>query len=101
MGELTGINLAMQTPMHTDGSIDYARWEELIDDYIDAGVHGLVLGAGTGQRRRSHDSPGIPRHGLQGVERLRPQYRVCSYRRCERLYLGRRQLYAPRKRAAI
>ena len=49
MSELTGINLAMQTPMHADGRIDYARWEELIDTYIDAGVHGLVLGAGTGQ----------------------------------------------------
>jgi 4-hydroxy-tetrahydrodipicolinate synthase len=49
MAELNGINLAMQTPMHTDGSIDYARWEALIDNYIDAGVHGLVLGAGTGQ----------------------------------------------------
>jgi len=49
MGEITGINLAMQTPMHLDGSIDYARWEELIDIYIDTGIHGLVLGAGTGQ----------------------------------------------------
>ena len=49
MSELIGINLAMQTPMHADGNIDYARWEELIDLYIDAGVHGLVLGAGTGQ----------------------------------------------------
>ncbi len=49
MSKLTGINLAMQTPMHADGSIDFARWEELIDLYIDAGVHGLVLGAGTGQ----------------------------------------------------
>jgi len=49
MKELTGINLAMQTPMDDDGNIDYARWEELIDLYIDAGVHGLVLGAGTGQ----------------------------------------------------
>ena len=49
MSELTGINLAMQTPMHDDGSINYSRWEELIDLYIDAGVHGLVLGAGTGQ----------------------------------------------------
>jgi 4-hydroxy-tetrahydrodipicolinate synthase len=49
MSELAGINLAMQTPMDADGSIDYARWEELIDLYIDAGVHGLVLGAGTGQ----------------------------------------------------
>ena len=49
MSKLTGINLAMQTPMDAHGSIDYARWEELIDIYIDTGVHGLVLGAGTGQ----------------------------------------------------
>jgi 4-hydroxy-tetrahydrodipicolinate synthase len=49
MSELIGINLAMQTPMHADGSIDFARWETLIDMYIDTGVHGLVLGAGTGQ----------------------------------------------------
>ena len=49
MTDLKGINLAMQTPMHADGSIDYARWETLIDIYIDAGVQGLVLGAGTGQ----------------------------------------------------
>lgn len=49
MSDLKGINLAMQTPMHEDGSIDYARWETLIDIYIDTGVHGIVLGAGTGQ----------------------------------------------------
>ncbi len=49
MAELNGINLAMQKPMHADGSIDYARWEALIDVYLDTGVHGLVLGAGTGQ----------------------------------------------------
>lgn len=49
MTELIGINVAMQTPMHDDGSINYPRWEELIDAYIEAGVHGLLLGAGTGQ----------------------------------------------------
>ena len=49
MSDLKGINLAMQTPFHSDGTIDYSRWQELIDIYIDAGVHGLVLGAGTGQ----------------------------------------------------
>ena len=49
MSDLKGINLAMQTPFNDDGSIDYSRWQELIDSYIDAGVHGLVLGAGTGQ----------------------------------------------------
>ncbi len=49
MSDLTGINLAMQTPMHEDGNIDYTRWQELIDIYIDSGVQGIVLGAGTGQ----------------------------------------------------
>jgi 4-hydroxy-tetrahydrodipicolinate synthase len=49
MSDLKGINLAMQTPFNSDGSIDYARWQALIDIYIDAGVQGLVLGAGTGQ----------------------------------------------------
>ena len=49
MSDLKGINLAMQTPMHEDGSIDYARWQELIDIYLDTGVQGIVLGAGTGQ----------------------------------------------------
>ena len=49
MSDLSGINLAMQTPMHEDGSVDYARWQELIDIYIDTGVQGIVLGAGTGQ----------------------------------------------------
>ncbi len=49
ISDLKGINLAMQTPMHEDGSVDYARWEALIDFYIDAGIHGIVLGAGTGQ----------------------------------------------------
>ena len=49
MSDLTGINLAMQTPMHEDGRIDYTRWQELIDIYIDTGVQGIVLGAGTGQ----------------------------------------------------
>ncbi len=39
----------MQTPITETGDVDYARWEELIDIYIDAGVHGLVLGSGTGQ----------------------------------------------------
>ncbi|RQR41268.1 MULTISPECIES: dihydrodipicolinate synthase family protein [unclassified Burkholderia] len=46
---LAGINLAMQTPFNADGSINFNSFEALIDQYIDAGVHGLVLGAGTGQ----------------------------------------------------
>lgn len=49
MADLKGINLAMQTPFDENGVINYAVFEELIDKYVEAGVHGLVLGAGTGQ----------------------------------------------------
>ena len=49
MADLSGVNLAMQTPFNQDGSIHYATTEALIDQYIEAGVHGLVLGSGTGQ----------------------------------------------------
>ncbi|WP_432284932.1 dihydrodipicolinate synthase family protein [Aminobacter sp. BA135] len=49
MADLKGINLAMQTPFEPNGAIDYGLLEELIEKYVSAGVHGLVLGAGTGQ----------------------------------------------------
>jgi 4-hydroxy-tetrahydrodipicolinate synthase len=49
MADLKGINLAMQTPFDENGAINYSIFEDLIDKYVDAGVHGLVLGAGTGQ----------------------------------------------------
>ncbi len=49
MSDLNGINLAMQTPFDEYGAINYVQWEELLEMYIEAGVHGLVLGAGTGQ----------------------------------------------------
>lgn len=49
LADLTGINLAMQTPFKEDGSIDFGTFEKLIDTYIAAGVHGLVFGSGTGQ----------------------------------------------------
>ena len=46
MADLKGVNLAMQTPFDADGGIDYAVFEELIETYVGAGVHGLVLGSG-------------------------------------------------------
>ncbi|RWB32146.1 MAG: dihydrodipicolinate synthase family protein [Mesorhizobium sp.] len=49
MANLAGINLALQTPFSEDGTVDYKTWERLIDQYIEAGVQGLVLGSGTGQ----------------------------------------------------
>jgi len=49
MKDLSGINLAMQTPFKEDGNIDLALQEKLIEQYLEAGVQGIVLGAGTGQ----------------------------------------------------
>jgi len=49
MTNLDGINLAMQTPFNEDGSINFTLYEQLIEQYIETGVHGIVLGAGTGQ----------------------------------------------------
>ena len=49
MADLKGINLAMQTPFDENGAINYSVFEDLIEKYVAAGVHGLVLGAGTGQ----------------------------------------------------
>ncbi|MER8913046.1 dihydrodipicolinate synthase family protein [Mesorhizobium sp. M0761] len=49
MADLKGINLAMQTPFDENGAINYSIFEDLIDKYVAAGVHGLVLGSGTGQ----------------------------------------------------
>lgn len=49
MAKLSGVNLAMQTPFNENGSINLSMLEHLIEKYIDAGVHGIVLGSGTGQ----------------------------------------------------
>lgn len=49
MADLKGINLAMQTPFDENGAINYEVFEDLIEKYVAAGVHGLVLGSGTGQ----------------------------------------------------
>ena len=43
-----GVNLAMRTPFKMDGSIDWHRYEEMLDNYLDEGVHGFVLSSGTG-----------------------------------------------------
>ena len=49
MATLNGINLAMQTPFKEDGSVDYDRFVELVDIYLDTGMHGFVFSSGTGQ----------------------------------------------------
>lgn len=49
MVDLGGINLAVQTPFHAEGSIDFVCWDRLLDRYADSGVHGILLSSGTGQ----------------------------------------------------
>ncbi len=61
LSELTGINLAMQTPMDADSSIDYARWEELIDLYIDAWAQGCIWGGANNMPRQSVQDEGLVR----------------------------------------
>lgn len=49
MANLRGINLALQTPFHADGTLDLKRWEKLLDQYLATGMHGFVMSSGTGQ----------------------------------------------------
>lgn len=46
--QFAGINLAITTPFEGDGKIDYPRFAQLIEAYLDAGVKGFVLSSGTG-----------------------------------------------------
>lgn len=46
--QFSGVNLAITTPFDAQGKIDYARFENLIERYIAAGVQGFVLSSGTG-----------------------------------------------------
>ncbi|WP_018240427.1 dihydrodipicolinate synthase family protein [Ensifer sp. BR816] len=43
-----GLNLAVTTPFDSNGRVDFARLEELIERYLAAGVDGFVFSSGTG-----------------------------------------------------
>ena len=49
MTDIHGINLAMQTPFDDSGGVDFAGLDRLLDQYLETGLHGFVLSAGTGQ----------------------------------------------------
>ena len=49
MTDLRGINLAMMTPFDETGAIDFKRFEDLIERYLETGMHGFVFSSGTGQ----------------------------------------------------
>lgn len=46
--QFSGINLAITTPFDAQGKIDYPRFEQLIERYLEAGIKGFVLSSGTG-----------------------------------------------------
>lgn len=45
----SGSFVAIVTPMHADGSIDWAAWERLLAWHVAAGTSGIVVGGTTGE----------------------------------------------------
>jgi 4-hydroxy-tetrahydrodipicolinate synthase len=45
----TGSGVALVTPMHPDGSIHYAKLEQLVDWHVDAGTDALIVCGTTGE----------------------------------------------------
>ena len=41
--------MAIVTPMHADGAVDYAAWARLIDWHIESGTRAIVVGGTTGE----------------------------------------------------
>ena len=45
----SGSLVAIVTPMHPDGSIDWPAWERLLALHLEAGTSGVVVGGTTGE----------------------------------------------------
>jgi 4-hydroxy-tetrahydrodipicolinate synthase len=45
----SGSLVAIVTPMHADGGIDWAAWERLITLHLEAGTSGILVGGTTGE----------------------------------------------------
>ncbi len=45
----SGSLVAIVTPMHLDGGIDWAGWERLLAMHLEAGTSGIVVGGSTGE----------------------------------------------------
>src|SRR5688572_25058250 len=45
----SGSLVAIVTPMHPDGAIDYAAWARLLDFHLQNGTNGVVVGGTTGE----------------------------------------------------
>lgn len=66
----SGSLVAIVTPMHPDGGIDWQAWERLLALHLDAGTTGIVVGGTTGE------SPTLTDEELAGLlERARTRLR--------------------------
>ena len=46
---LSGSLVAIVTPMHADGTVDYAAWARLLDFHVQNGTNGIVVAGTTGE----------------------------------------------------
>ena len=52
----SGSLVAIVTPMRTDGAIDFAAWERLLDFHLANGTNGIVIGGSTGESATLRES---------------------------------------------
>jgi 4-hydroxy-tetrahydrodipicolinate synthase len=64
----SGSLVAIVTPMHADGSIDWSAWDRLLALHLEAGTSGVVVGGTTGESATITDA-----ELMQLVERARPR----------------------------
>src|SRR5580693_7834890 len=55
-GMFSGSLVAIVTPMHADGGLDFQAWARLIDFHIDNGTSGIVVGGTTGESATLSDT---------------------------------------------
>src|ERR1700722_14491611 len=48
-GMFSGSLVAIVTPMHADGGLDYSAWSRLVDFHLENGTSGIVVGGTTGE----------------------------------------------------
>jgi 4-hydroxy-tetrahydrodipicolinate synthase len=64
----SGSLVAIVTPMHADGSIDWSAWERLLTLHLEAGTSGVVVGGTTGESATISDA-----ELMELVKRARPR----------------------------
>jgi 4-hydroxy-tetrahydrodipicolinate synthase len=52
----SGSLVAIVTPMHADGGLDYSAWARLIDFHLENGTRGIVVGGTTGESATLSDA---------------------------------------------